>query len=199
MYAEDFALAFRARLRTWSAFSDSQVEVLTSLAVAQARFESADFSSHIFLQDNNCIGYNYFSGSIWQVGKGGNKPGSEGGGAYARYESIEDCARELADWIHRRRSVFQGVYDCASYAAALKQQGYYADSVTVYTQGLELYYQEPDVSGVSSNSPGFVSLVVGSLAGNFKQFWPLLLLGVAGLILSGSAVRIARKGRKVLG
>ena len=106
MAASRFKQAFTDRLSGWRDFSDKDLAALTDLALAQAQVESADFSSSVFRNYNNAIGYKYYPGSIWQLSAGGMSPE---GDRYAEYATVEDSARELADWIHRRASSFAGI------------------------------------------------------------------------------------------
>lgn len=126
---------------------------LAELVVAQARHETADFTSRIFREQNNAFGYSY-SGSRYQVGGGAI---ADNGLQSAIYPTPENSVKEIVDWIYRRRN--EGVFpnDLSTittpqlYANLLKRAGFYGDTVANYTAGLLRYsgYDEPITAGVN--------------------------------------------------
>ncbi|MBN8789431.1 MAG: glucosaminidase domain-containing protein [Terrimonas sp.] len=126
------------------------------LIVAQAKHESSNFTSKVFLQNNNAFGYKYVgqSGAV----QGTAAPASEGG-YYAKYDSVEDSALEVVNWWKRR--IRQGVISdwsdintTETYAAALKKAGYYGDSLSNYTAALKKWFTGLDLG----QETGFVSI-----------------------------------------
>lgn len=123
---------------------------LAKLIVAQAKFESANFTSPVFKANNNFFGYKYVGQSI--ASKGSPAPKSEGD-FYAKYKRIEDSIIELCNWIKRR--VNEGIFPKdlttiktpGQYATLLKRKNYYGVSVPHYTKGLQRYFKA--ITGIS--------------------------------------------------
>ena len=125
---------------------------LADLMVAQSKHESGDYSSHIFISDNNAFGYSYVAGSPWQIG-----PGivADNGQPVGKYATIEDSTSEIVDWIYRR--VHEGKFPAnlndidtpERYAQLLKAAGYYGDTIENYLEGLKRWYvRNPEVGGL---------------------------------------------------
>lgn len=112
--------------------------MLADCAGAQSCFESDNFTSRVFKETNNCIGYKYFPGSDWQAGKSAH-PSTEGD-PYASYISVDNCARELAHWIGRRKNVFQFVSTLKDYVHALSVFTYYGCPEAQYFKGCSRYF-----------------------------------------------------------
>lgn len=110
------------------------------LILAQAKHETANFSSNAFKKNNNLFGYKAVSGAKWQIGNGIT---SSEGNAYAAYSSIEHSVYELCDWITRRQAQGKFPVDLTTittpemYATLLKNSSYYGDTVANYTKGLK--------------------------------------------------------------
>lgn len=111
---------------------------LSNLVTAQARHESANFTSPLFLSDNNAFGYDY-TGNANQVGPSLR---SHGGNYYAKYSSLENSVDEIVDWIYRRAREGKFPANLATiqspndYATLLKNSKYFEDDVTNYQNGL---------------------------------------------------------------
>ncbi|MDF2188954.1 glucosaminidase domain-containing protein [Paraflavitalea sp. CAU 1676] len=117
-------------------FSAEQSELLARFMVAQAAHETGNFTSDAFKRNNNTAGYKPFPSSIWQVypsPAGANK-------TYAYFSSIENSCYEVADWLGRRETAFSKVKTVADFAAALRSNNYYTDTVGNYTSGLSFYF-----------------------------------------------------------
>lgn len=105
--------------------------------VAQARFETGDYSNTAFLEHNNAFGYKTYPGSKWQRGAGNI---STEGDPYADYANVQDSTGELVDWLKRRQA--EGKFTIASltnpvdYANALKSCDYYGSAASDYANGL---------------------------------------------------------------
>jgi hypothetical protein len=122
--------------------------ILSSLVVAQSKHETATdgipYSSAVFLDDNNGFGYKY-TGNAWQSGPG--RVSSEGD-HYAHYTSVDRSAKEIVDWIYRRRAEGKFPADLSTittpeqYAQLLKNAGYFGDALSVYTSGLKRWLQK---------------------------------------------------------
>jgi len=128
---------------------------LANLIVAQARHETADFTSPIFRENNNAFGYTYVSGAKYQLPTGGRI--ADNGKATARYANIEDSTREMVAWLQRRQK--EGKFKLSdlttpeAYAAALKGSGYYGDTESRYLTAIKKWlgkypkYQQVLITG----------------------------------------------------
>lgn len=121
------------------AIADGMPVRLSELIAAQAAHETANFTSKVFVQNNNAFGYKYVKGAIWQDGAGRT---STEGDPYAKYASLANSVHELTAWIGRR--VKEGKFPPdlntittpLGYASLLKSCGYYGDTAQNYTAGL---------------------------------------------------------------
>lgn len=118
-------------------------DALALLVVAQSKHETAvagvPYMSKQFLVNNNCFGYGFVPGNSLQLQDGGKHP--EDGGHYAKYSSIENSAKDIAGWYKRRKEIFFGITDSATFAQALKNAHYYTDAVANYAHGVKNFYQ----------------------------------------------------------
>lgn len=112
------------------------------LAVAQAKHETATagvpFTSPLFLRANNAFGYGNVKGNSLQIGPAGKHP--EDSGVYAKYESVEKSAQDLAGYLNRRKGLWNTITTTDSYANFLKNQKYYTAPVSQYLGGLNKFY-----------------------------------------------------------
>lgn len=167
-----FAAAFHLRLKSWNNFSDAQLALLTQLALSQAQHESANFTSNLCVNYNNCIGYTYYPLSRWQSGKATDQPEEPGINYYAAYSTKEDSARELADYIHRRYTKFREVKGVEDYANVMKLERYYTAPVSQYVGGMGHYY-EPPGGNYSTEQPSELLSVVTDIVRPPKLFYLL--------------------------
>lgn len=113
---------------------------LANFIVAQARHETADFTSLVFRNCNNAFGYKF----VGQAGAAGCSNAPEGG-QYAKYGDIADSVKELTGWIRRRQNAgifpanLVSIDTAAKYAQLLKLGGYYGDPAEVYANGLRRF------------------------------------------------------------
>lgn len=126
-------------------FPQGQARLLASLMVAQSKYETANYTSNVFKKNNNAFGYKYYKGSLYQNGFGLVAPskdaqGNPDGGSYAKYSDVADSAREVADWIGRRKESFINVSNPLTFAAALKNNDYFGQTAYQYYQGVQKYY-----------------------------------------------------------
>lgn len=126
---------------------------LANLVVAQAKHESANFTSNFFKKYNNAFGYSYVSGGRYQLPGGGTK--ADNGIPIAAYSSVEDSTREIVDWIYRRRKAGTFPINLGSittpeqYAQLLKDAGYYGDSLSNYLRGLKNFFSDSPVKATA--------------------------------------------------
>jgi uncharacterized FlgJ-related protein len=108
------------------------------LIVAQARFESADYTSNVFKQNNNTSGIKF-------IGQRNAVQGtlSPEGNYYAKFNTIQDA---INDKIARLYNInMRGVTpqqlkdstDAIDFANKLKQRGYFGSSASEYANGLK--------------------------------------------------------------
>jgi len=130
---------------------------LSALIVAQARHETADFTSNVFRRCNNAFGYKAVAGAE----KCTLSPEND---FYKYYPSLSDSVREVVGWIRRRQQEGRFPADLATvrtpaqYAELLKNSGYYGAPVTEYRAGLTRFL----LPSAKSSFPGL--LVLAGLA-----------------------------------
>jgi LPXTG-motif cell wall-anchored protein len=108
------------------------------LIVAQARFESADYTSNVFKRNNNTSGVKFI----------GQKNAVQGtlspeGNYYAKYNTIQDSLNDKIVRLYniRMRGVtpeqLKNARSADEFANLLKQRGYYGSSEAGYAAGLK--------------------------------------------------------------
>jgi uncharacterized FlgJ-related protein len=116
---------------------DGMPSNLANFIAAQARHETGDFTSAVFRTCKNAFGYKY----VGQSGAIACSVSPEGD-TYAGYPSVQDSVYELTGWIRRRQEEnkfpqdLRSITTATQYAQLLKGAGFYADTVTNYTNGL---------------------------------------------------------------
>lgn len=125
--------------------ADGIPPTLATLIVAQARHESNNYTSDVFLTCGNAFGYKW----VGQSTADGPCSGSPEGDPYAYYANgPAQSAHEIAMWIHRRQLAGQFPADLTTittpdqYAQLLKSAGYYGDTVSNYANGLVYWLQQ---------------------------------------------------------
>ena len=108
------------------------------LIVAQARFESADYTSNVFKQNNNTSGIKF-------IGQPNAVQGtlSPEGNYYAKFNTIQDAINDKIARIYNL--TMKGVTpqqlkdstDAIDFANKLKQRGYFGSSASEYASGLK--------------------------------------------------------------
>jgi len=138
----------------------SNARFIAVAMVAQAKHETGNFRSNAFRKHNNAFGYMYYPASKYQQ----KKPGliADNKLPVAHYATIEDSAKEVADWILRRKSSFEGVTTLRQFAETLKAKGYYGDTVTNYLRGLVHYAKDLNPKIIVPGVSVFL-LVVGAV------------------------------------
>lgn len=126
------------RLKT--KFDAKQAENLAQKMVSQSCYETAiggvPYRSNVLQNNLNAFGYKYYKGSKYQTGIGTISPELN---SYAKYKDVADSAREVADWIGRRKADFINVKNLEQYAEALKKNNYYGQSATLYALGIKKF------------------------------------------------------------
>lgn len=116
-------------------------EDLAHLILAQAKHETANFTSKVFKENKNAFGYKYVKGAKWQQQPGRRSPE---GNQYAQYTNLENSTREITAWIYRRLKEkkfpdLETIKTPYQYATLLKNTGYYTDTIITYTIGLKKF------------------------------------------------------------
>lgn len=104
-----------------------------AIIVAQAKHESANFTSAVYKANNNPFGMKVpsirkFLGSV------GTK--APDGGYYARYDSDTTAFKDFLIWLTARRFPVD-LGSVEAYATALKAKGYFGDTVENYIRGIK--------------------------------------------------------------
>lgn len=111
---------------------------LAALIVAQAKHESANFTSNIFLNCNNAFG---FGTPSWNFNPCAYSS------FFNKYNSLADSTNDLCEWIKRKQddglfpTNLSSINSIYKYASLLKNAGYYTDSLENYTNGLTAYFK----------------------------------------------------------
>jgi len=111
----------------------SEYGAYADLVIAQAKHESANFTSKVYKTDNNPFGMKVPSKREF-LGTPGMK--ASDGGNYAHYESDSVAFKDLLKWMRATRFPT----DCETveqYAAELRARKYYTDSLANYTKALK--------------------------------------------------------------
>lgn len=124
-------------------------ELLALFIVAQAKHETANFTSNVFLSCNNAFGYKYV-GQRLAVGPCLTSPELD---AYAKYATVADSVKELCQWIQRRQTEGKFPLDLRviktldHYTQLLKLAGYFGAPISEYLAGL-LYWFKPFIKPI---------------------------------------------------
>ena len=116
---------------------------VANLLVAQARLESGDYTSNVFKQNNNLFGYKFVNqpgATRGTIAPQSEWPSATVKGYYAKYDSIENSANEVINWLFRREKegkfIVNQLTTAGKYAAGLKAGNYYGESAADYGNGL---------------------------------------------------------------
>lgn len=138
-------------------------------AIYQNRLESNNYSSNVFMTNNNLNGYEYVSGDTLQSGPGIARPASEGG-YYANFPTVENSLHEQSAWWQRR--IDDDGFDITTltsvpnFANALATFQWYTSSPAAYIA--RMYAVAPLVSlqssGINTQGVSLTTLSIGTLA-----------------------------------
>jgi len=112
---------------------NSEFANYADFVVAQAKHESANFTSNVYKANNNPFGMKVPSQRKFLGTRG--TPANDGG-YYARYESDSVAFEDLLLWM-RARKFPTNLETVEDYAEALKARGYFGDTLYNYTNALK--------------------------------------------------------------
>ena len=139
--------------------------ILATLIVAQARHETANYTSNAFRSCNNLFGYKYVGQNL----STGPCITSSEGNSYAKYASVADSVKELTAWIKRRQAEnkfpanLNSITTPEQYATLLKNSGYYGAPIREYVNGLIFWLQKLGEVATSKES-SFAIVVLLAIA-----------------------------------
>lgn len=113
----------------------SKYEGLTPYLVAQAKHESANFTSPLFKSQKNVWGM--------KSGSSPNQPGEPGreapdGGNYRKYNSITEATDGIIFWLDRKNFPVS-VPSVTSFVNELKDRHFFTDSKENYINGMQRF------------------------------------------------------------
>lgn len=120
---------------------DGIPDPLASFVVAQARHETGNFTSNVFLQCNNAFGYKAVYGAL-------ECSQAPEGGSYEYYPGgVQDSAHEISRYLYRRQAdgsfpSLSSITTLEQYASLLKSVGYYGASLYEYQSGLARWFKQ---------------------------------------------------------
>lgn len=175
-------MATSAETQIMLAFKDNGMnDTVASLAVAQAKVESQNFTSKVFRTDNNAFGYKY----VGQLGASQGLPvpssETENGNPkyYAHYDTVYKSGDEMARWLIRNVPNYNTITTPLEYASALENSkigSYFSEPASVYASDMLGFYQPINVT------PADVILYSGKYL-NKTTLFIALGVGVVGTII----------------
>jgi hypothetical protein len=116
-------------------FKGTEFEKYTPYIIAQAKHESNNFTSSVYRNNNNPLGMKVPSKRTFLGTKGTEAPD---GGFYAKYETDTVGFKDLLIWL-RYRNFPQNLNSVDEYVNAMKDKGYFGDTVTNYLRGVKRF------------------------------------------------------------
>ena len=123
-----------------AALSEGFSPTAAKLIVAQARVESADYTSSVFAKNNNLFGMKFNNQPL--ATKGSPAPKSEGD-FYAKYRTPAESTKDLVGRLYKtsRKGVgfdqLKNVKDSTEFANKLKQRDYFGITAEQYAKALQ--------------------------------------------------------------
>ena len=118
-----------------SIIRESEYAALEQYIIAQAKHETANFTSNVYKRDNNMFGMKLALRRPQNATKGLASPEPEPYKYYARFESDSESMRDFINWLRFNRFP-TNVTGVDQYAQLMKDKGFYGDSVENYTRAL---------------------------------------------------------------
>jgi hypothetical protein len=122
----------------WGIIDRSEFKALRPYIEAQAKHESANFTSRLAKEANNIFGMqkvskrkNYQIGSII----------AEGGKPFGVYATKDDAVRDFLEWLRQWKTqpFPRSVQGAEHYAIELRKRNYFSDDLANYKEGLLLW------------------------------------------------------------
>ena len=120
------------------ALKGTKWEPISDFIVAQAKHESANFKSSLYLKNKNPFGMGRPSRRATTDNRKVNTVTE--GNVMASYDSVRDATKDLILWLEQFRSNpidLDKIKSPYRYAQALKSRNYYTDSLSNYYNGLK--------------------------------------------------------------
>lgn len=116
---------------------------IAEFMISQAQVESANFTSNVFMTDNNGFGMKFPAKRQTPYVKRASTiaVASEGGIPYAHYDSFGDSVRDLVNWFHYKKIKWEDVDTVEKYSTELKNVGYYGPTQEEYENMMMRYYR----------------------------------------------------------
>lgn len=127
--------------------------------VAQARHESGNYTSPLYLNYNNAFGYGYSTSAL-------NNPYQSGPatGPYAAYATLTDSVDNLVAWltwhINNGDFAWTDLVDAANYATSIRSVGYYTDLLNNYVSGMQTALQAINIDPGTAQAIGTGSVIL---------------------------------------
>lgn len=120
---------------------DSEYAALESYLIAQAKHETANFTSNVYNKDNNMFGMKRALRRPQNATQGLASPDPEPYKYYARFSSDSESLRDMINWLRFNRFPTQ-VSSVDEYAELMKSKGFYGDTVANYANGLRRWISQ---------------------------------------------------------
>jgi hypothetical protein len=120
-----------------AALSSGLDSTMAKLLVAQAIHETGGFKSRLYRRGNNAFGMMVSKKDTLKVGS----MAAEGRPGYAKYESLEESTKAVIGLLTRKGCSFK-FKSPHQYASWLKSVRYYEDSVSNYSNALNVHYKK---------------------------------------------------------
>lgn len=118
-----------------SIIRESEYAALEQYIIAQAKHETANFTSNVYRVDNNMFGMKLALRRPQNAKKGLASPEPEPYKYYARFESDSESMKDFIEWLRFNRFP-TNVANVDEYAQKMKDKGFYGDSVENYSRAL---------------------------------------------------------------
>ena len=146
-----------------AAIKSGFTKISALLVVAQARLESADYTSNVFQKNNNLFGMKYVKQPLAE--KGTKSPE---GDYYAKYKNVTDSINDL---IKRNYNLLIGGVspqelknstDSSDFANKLKKRRYFGATAQNYAAGLVSKLKKIDTTKLAVGS-GIIIIIIASI------------------------------------
>lgn len=161
-----------------AAKSEGFSDTASKLIVAQARLESADYTSNVFKNNFNMFGMKYIGQPLAVAGT--KAPSNEGSLVYAKYKSPADSTKDLVGRLYKitRAGVsfddLKNVKTPAEFATKLKQRGYFGVTASHYEKLLSSKLTKIKiVEFIKKNPKTSITVVIGVVALSVYGFFYL--------------------------